>query len=156
MLEVSLEGIPLNKHTMRLIEGPVSPEMISGIIAKGQQKAGCGAHTIFLGQVRNDLVDGRDVKAIDYSAYEEMVSMEADKITKTLLSEFDDVVWIEILHSKGVVPAGAISLLVIVSAGHREQASKACEKAVELVKEKLPVWKKEIFSDDSSRWKQNE
>jgi len=141
---------------MRLIEGPVSPEIISGIIAKGQQKTECGAHTIFLGQVRNDLVDGREVKAINYSAYEEMVSMEADKISKTLLSEFDDVVWIEILHSKGVVPAGEISLMVIVSAGHRGQASKACARAVELIKEKLPIWKKEIFSDDTSRWRENE
>ncbi|HPA87245.1 MAG TPA: molybdenum cofactor biosynthesis protein MoaE [Bacteroidales bacterium] len=141
---------------MRLIEGPVTPEIISGIISKGQQKTECGAHAIFLGQVRNDIVEGREVKAIDYSAYEEMVIMEADKISKTLLSEFDDVAWIEILHSKGEVPAGRISLMVFVSAGHRGQASKACARAVELIKEKLPIWKKEIFSDDSSRWRENE
>ena len=56
---------------------------------------------------------------------------------------------IEIIHSTGIVNAGEISLLVLVSAGHRQQAMQACSKAVELIKERLPVWKKEIYDDDS-------
>jgi len=84
-----------------------------------------------------------------------MVIMEADKINKTILSEFDDVKAIDIIHSKGIVKSGEISLLVMVSAGHRQQAAGACAKAVELIKEKLPIWKKEIFEDDSQKWKQD-
>jgi len=133
---------------MRLIQGPVTTSVISAAVAKGGENHDSGAHSLFLGQVRRDLIDGRYVKAIEYSAYEEMVIMEADKINKTILSEFDDVKAIEIIHSKGLVSAGEISLLVMVSAGHQVQASKACSKTVELIREKLPVWKKEIFEDD--------
>jgi len=140
---------------MRLINGPLTPGVISEIVAKGGENQECGAHSLFLGQVRRDKSGGKTVKAIEYSAFEEMVIMEADKINKSILSEFDDVKAIEILHSKGLVKSGGISLLVMISAGHRDHASKACAKAVELIKEKLPIWKKEIFEDDSGQWKEN-
>ena len=108
---------------------------------------------MFLGQVRADEVEGKKVKAIEYSAFIEMVNVEVEKIKKEIISEFDDIKSIDIIHSTGVVSAGGISLLVLVSAGHRHQAMEACNKAVELIKERLPVWKKEIFEDDSHRWK---
>jgi molybdopterin synthase catalytic subunit len=85
-----------------------------------------------------------------------MVIMEADKINKSILSEFDDVKAMEIIHSKGLVNSGEISMLVMISAGHRDHAARACAKAVELIKERLPIWKKEIFEDDSAQWKENE
>jgi molybdopterin synthase catalytic subunit len=108
---------------------------------------------IFLGQVRADEIKGKKVKAIEYSAYKELVNAEAEKIKKTILSEFSEVKSISIIHSTGIVKAGEISLLVFVSAGHRHQAMQACSKTVELIKENLPVWKKEIFEDDSHIWK---
>jgi len=80
-----------------------------------------------------------------------MVIMEAEKISKTVQSEYDDVRALEIIHSKGVVNAGEISLVVLVSAGHTEQATGACAKIVGLVKEKLPIWKKEILEDEPSQ-----
>jgi molybdopterin synthase catalytic subunit len=133
---------------MRLVKGPVTTDIISDLIAKGGGKKECGAHSLFLGQVRNDLSGGRRVKAIEYSAYEEMVIMEAEKISKTVQAEYDDVRSLEIIHSKGVVSAGELSLVILVSAGHTEQASGACAKIVGLVKEKLPIWKKELFEDE--------
>jgi len=141
---------------MRIIDGPLSPALISEVVAGEGKNTESGGLSLFVGQVRRDLVDGKFVKAIEYSAYEEMVTGEADKIKKSILSEFDDVKKIEILHSKGVVNAGEISLIVVVSAGHRHHAINACSKVVELVKEKLPIWKKEIFEDNSIQWKQNE
>jgi molybdopterin synthase catalytic subunit len=136
---------------MHLIDGPVTPGAISEVVSKGGKNHECGAHSLFLGQVRRDQSEGKSVKAIEYSAYEEMVIMEADKINKSILSEFNDVKAIEIIHSKGYVKTGEISLLVMVSAGHSDHASKACAKAVELIKEKLPIWKKEVFEDDSAQ-----
>ncbi len=137
---------------MRLVVGPVTADIISELIAKGGEKKECGAHSLFLGQVRNDISgDGKRVKAIEYSAYEEMVVMEAEKISKTVQSEYDDVRTLEIIHSKGVVNAGELSLVVMVSAGHTEQAAGACTKIVGLIKEKLPIWKKELFEDEAVR-----
>ena len=136
-----------------LTVGPVSQKIISQLIEKMVEKTDSGGHTFFLGQVRADEIRGKKVKAIEYTAYEEMVNVEAEKIKIAILSEFSDVKTIGIIHSTGVVSAGEISLLVFVSAGHRHQAIQACSKTVELIKEKLPVWKKEIFEDDSHKWK---
>ncbi len=141
---------------MHLINGPVTTSVISEAVAKGGENNDYGAHSLFLGQVRRVLNDGKYVRAIEYSAYEEMVIMEADKINKTILSEFDDVKAIEIIQSKGLVRAGEISLLVMVSVGHHGQESKACAKTVELIREKLPILKKEIFEDDPEQGLQDE
>jgi len=136
-----------------LIAGPVPPGKISELVEKMGRKTDSGGHMIFLGQVRADEIEGKRVRAIEYSAYSEMVNVEADKIKKTVFSEFADVKSIIIIHSIGIVKAGEISLLVFVSAGHRKHAMEACSKTVELIKANLPVWKKEIFEDDSHLWK---
>ena len=108
---------------------------------------------IFLGQVRADAIDGKRVKAIEYSAYIELVGAEAEKIKKSIFAEYNDVKSVDIIHSTGIVAAGQISLLVLVSSGHRQQAFQACNKTVELIKKNLPVWKKEIYEDESYTWK---
>jgi molybdopterin synthase catalytic subunit len=136
-----------------LINGPVTQIKISSFLKALDKKADSGGHSVFLGQVRADIVRGKRVLAIEYSAYEAIVKAEADKIVKQVCSEFNDVRSIEFLHSVGIVKAGKISLLVLVSAGHRKHAIEACTKTVELIKEKLPIWKKEIFEDSSYEWK---
>jgi molybdopterin synthase catalytic subunit len=136
-----------------LVNGPVSYEIVRLLMDLMSKRSDAGGHTFFLGQVRADAIEGKIVKAIEYSAYEAMVKAEADKIKSSVMEEFDDVKTIDIIHSTGIVNAGEISLLVAVSAGHRKQAIEACSKTVELIKERLPVWKKEIYSDESHTWK---
>lgn len=139
-----------------LVSGPVSPHLINTFVNEAGTRSDTGGHSIFLGQVRADEMNGRIVTAIEYSAYEPMVAAEAEKIIAGILSEFTDVRSIKIIHSTGLVKAGEISLLVFVSAGHRRQAIDACSAAVEKIKENLPVWKKEIFDDSSTVWKSND
>jgi len=136
-----------------LTDGPVSQKTISWLIEKMNSRTDSGGHMIFLGQVRADEINGEKVKAIEYSAYVELVTAEAEKIKKSIFAEFRDVKSVDIIHSTGIVPAGQISLLVLVSAGHRQQAFQACSKTVELIKKNLPVWKKEIYNDESHTWK---
>ena len=136
-----------------LTDGPVSQKTISWLIEKMSSRTDSGGHMIFLGQVRADEINGKKVKAIEYSAYVELVTAEAEKIKKSIFAEFCDVKSVDIIHSTGIVPAGQISLLVLVSAGHRQQAFQACSKTVELIKKNLPVWKKEIYNDESHTWK---
>jgi molybdopterin synthase catalytic subunit len=135
-----------------LKEGPITQNEIIHFMKKMGEKTNSGGHTFFLGQVRADIVNGKRVKAIEYSAYETMANAEADKIKEIVLSEFSDATSVDIIHSTGIVKAGEISLLVLVSAGHRQNAIQACSKTVELIKEKFPVWKKEIFVDDTYEW----
>jgi molybdopterin synthase catalytic subunit len=136
-----------------LTDGPVSQETISQLIEKMHSRTDSGGNMIFLGQVRADKINGKKVKAIEYSAYIELVGAEAEKIKKSVFAEFNDVKSVDIIHSTGIVAAGQISLLVLVSAGHRQDAFQACSKTVELIKQNLPVWKKEIYEDESHTWK---
>jgi len=138
-----------------LINGPVTAAVIGSLLEKMAHKTNTGGHSFFLGQVRADETNGRRVKAIEYSAYENMVKAEADKIKESAFKEFDDVKDIFIIHSTGVVKSGEISLAVMISAGHRHQAIAACRLVVELIKERLPVWKKEIYEDNSYIWREN-
>jgi molybdopterin synthase catalytic subunit len=138
-----------------LVKGPVTNKIISLVIENTCKRNDTGGHSIFLGQVRADNINGKIVRAIEYSAYDAMVRTEADKIKEIILSEFSDAKSVEIVHSTGIVSAGEISLFVMVSAGHRHHATAACSKTVELIKDRLPVWKKELFDDDSSEWREN-
>jgi molybdopterin synthase catalytic subunit len=138
-----------------LITGPVTREIISTILDSLGNNTVTGGHSMFLGQVRADTDGIKKVIAIEYSAYETMVKAEADKIIKEINTAFTDVRIVRIIHSVGIVRAGEISLFVLVSAGHRRQAIDACSRIVELIKENLPVWKKEIFEDNTHNWKYN-
>lgn len=128
-----------------LVGGPISPLLISELMTLGNDDASSGAVSIFIGKVRDDEIEGKRVTAIDYSAYEEMAEKEAEGIVNAVRSAFSDVRSVIIVHSLGLVRAGEASLFIMVSAGHRDHATRACRHTLEMVKEKLPVWKKELF-----------
>lgn len=138
-----------------LIDGPIKLSLIGNRISL-RSEATIGAHNLFLGQVRKDLINNRQVVSIDYTAYPEMVDVEADLIIAEVLAKYEDVYSIEILHSTGIVKSGENSLFVFVSSGHRKDAFRALELTVELIKKRFPVWKKEIFNDGSYQWPSNE
>jgi len=139
-----------------LFNGPIPPSHIAGYIERLQSMSDSGGHSIFLGQVRADSHEGRSVFAIEYSAYDDMVEKEGLRIIETTKGAFPDIRSIEILHSTGTVKAGEISLFVLVTAGHRDQAIRGCRHVVEMIKDNYPVWKKEIFEDRSHRWQHND
>lgn len=74
-----------------LIERPLSAEYIYYAFKKLGENTETDGHSVFLGQVRADKIEGKTVKAIEYSAYEAMVGNEAQKIIDTVRSEFSDV-----------------------------------------------------------------
>ena len=139
-----------------LVKGPVTPEIIGAYLLEMGKRTDSGGHSIFMGQVRDDQSGEGRVKEIEYSAYEDMVAAEAEKIIRITREAFSDVKLIEILHATGTVKCGEISLFVMVTAGHRDQAMRACRHIVEMIKLNYPVWKKEILDNDSHRWRENE
>jgi len=145
------ENIELMEKNV-LIEGPITGEMILSVMNLSGSHNDRGGQSLFVGRVRADEKGMKRVRAIEYTAYGDMAALEAKKIKEEVLSGFSDVRDIAILHSTGLVNAGEISLLILVSAGHRRQAIDACSMTVELIKERLPVWKKEIFDDLSHEW----
>jgi molybdopterin synthase catalytic subunit len=113
-----------------------------------------GAHSIFLGQVRDDEREGKKVIAIEYSSYPEMANDVFHAIREETFSKFH-ISCMHIYHSIGRVEAGQISLFVFTSSKHRKIAIDACSFVVEEIKSKVPVWGKEIFNDDTHNWKKN-
>ncbi len=138
-----------------LIKGAVKSCIVAEYIDRQQEDKSLGAHSIFLGQVRDDIIGEKKVDKIDYSAYEEMVRKVMHDIEHGTFKKFSDVKKITVLHSTGFVKAGENSLFVMVSGGHRIETRKACSEIVDLIKEKLPVWKKEILTDESYIWGKN-
>jgi molybdopterin synthase catalytic subunit len=136
------------------IQGSISSDFIGNSIAKHQSKTTIGAHNIFLGQVRADEIEGKKVVAIDYSTYEEMAEQSFYEIRESAFAKFE-LSCLHIYHSLGVVKTGEICLFVFVSAPRRKVVYEALEFLVEAIKEKAPIFGKEIFEDDSYTWKKN-
>jgi molybdopterin synthase catalytic subunit len=110
-----------------------------------------GAVVVFAGVVRADEKDGRRVTRIHYDCYEEMARRELSELVEKV-REDAGVSDIRAVHRVGDVPAGDVSLLVVVTAGHRAQAYEANRRVVEEIKRRVPIWKKEIYDDESARW----
>ena len=142
------------EHKNVFIQGAISPEFIAQSIAKHQSKTNIGAHNIFLGQVRADVVDNKAVKAIEYSAYQEMANAKFHEIREAAFDRFD-LNCMHIYHSIGTVNAGEICLFVFVSSPRRKIVFEALEYIVEEIKAKVPVFGKEIFEDSTHQWKVN-
>jgi len=135
-------------------QGAITSQFIAESIAKHQTKTSIGAHNIFLGQVRADIIDEKSVVAIDYTAHEEMANNAFYEIRETAFSKFN-LTCMHIYHSLGKVNAGEICLFVFVSSPRRKEVFKALEYIVEAIKAKAPIFGKEIFEDESHQWKVN-
>ncbi len=136
------------------IQGAIAAEFIGNSIAKHQSKTSIGAHNIFLGQVRADEIDGKIVSAIEYSAYVEMAEQSFYEIREAAFEKYD-LTCLHIYHSLGMVKTGEICLFVFVSAPSRKVVYEALEFLVEEIKEKVAIFGKEIFEDETYTWKKN-
>jgi len=136
------------------VEGAISAVFIGESIAKHQSKTGIGAHNIFLGQVRADIIDGKEVTAIEYSAYKTMAEQRFYEIREAAFAKYE-LSCLHIYHSLGLVKTGEICLFVFVSAPRRKVVYEALEFLVEAIKENTPVFGKELFADQTYTWKKN-
>jgi len=137
------------------VKGAISPSFITEKIAAHQGKTGIGGHSIFLGQVRSDIVENKKVIAVDYTSYEAMALEQMDSIRETMIEKYS-LTCMHVYHSLGKIKSGEICLFVFTSSPHRKAAIDACSETVERLKAELPIWGKEIFGDGSFQWKTNQ
>lgn len=145
------------KETKRhnvFIEGAITSVFVSEAIQKHNARKNIGAHSIFLGQVRNDKIRGQEVAAIEYTTYREMADEKFNEIREDTFLKFS-LICMHIYHSIGSVAAGEISLFVFTSSAHRKEAINASAYIVERIKKEVPVWGKEIFVNNDYQWKKN-
>lgn len=142
------------KKKSLFVDGPITPAFIADSIAKHSSKTEIGAHQIFLGQIRKDQIDGKNVQAIEFSCYSEMADETYAIYREEIFSKYK-ITCMHVYHSLGRIEAGQINLFVFISARHRKDAIEACREMVEFIKTKIPVWGKEIFENDEYVWKIN-
>lgn len=136
------------------VQGPVTPSFVADSIARHSTKTDIGAHSIFMGQVRADVIDGKTVAAIEYTAYEEMALEKMHAIREEIFRQYP-LTCMHIHHSLGRIATGEICLFVFTSSGHRKAAIDACAEVVERIKKELPVWGRELFDNETHQWKEN-
>lgn len=121
---------------------------------EGVARPGDGGAVTFVGIVRDRSEDGRAVSGLSYEAFEPMALREFEAIASDVRDRFGDVA-LGIVHRTGVVRAGEVAVVVAAAAPHRAAAFAACEYAIDELKRRAPIWKKEAFADGDARWKEN-
>lgn len=148
-------GLKNRKPKNIFMSGPIAAGFIADSIQKHSSQTGIGGHSIFLGQVRADQLNGKQVTAIEYTAYEDMALEKMHLIREEIFLKYP-LTCMHVHHSLGRVTTGAICLFVFTSSAHRKPAMDACQELVERIKNELPIWGREIFDDESFQWKENQ
>ena len=107
-----------------------------------------GAVVVFLGVVRNHDA-GRDVLSLDYQAHPDAERFLAECVRRIA----DDTGFaVAAAHRVGELRIGDVALVAAASAPHRADAFDACERLVDLIKQQVPIWKRQHFTDGVSEW----
>ena len=140
-------GLPSpNAHMSFLTRDPIS---IDGLLAETASPE-CGGTCVFLGTVRNGAAE-QGLAAIEYSGFEQMVEAELERILADVRERWPGA-RAAVRHRLGFVRTGEASIGISVGAPHRADAFAACRHVIEAVKHRVPVWKKEMCQDGTTRW----
>jgi molybdopterin synthase catalytic subunit len=115
--------------------------------------SGAGALLTFRGDTREDF-EGRKVVRLEYEAYAEMAVPQMQTIGDQVAERWPGA-RVSMVHRLGVVPVGETSVVISVSAPHRDACYAASRFAIDSLKAQVPIFKKEIY-EDGSCWKQNQ
>ena len=110
---------------------------------------GAGAVNVFVGTVRNN-AHGKNVVWLEYEAYETMAVAEIRKIIDDASHRWPLLGW-AVSHRIGTLRPGEVAVAVAVSTPHRRDSFEACQYVMDTLKEKAPIWKKEVF-EDGEEW----
>ncbi len=129
-----------------VVRDPIDPAEVLARVGADED----GAGLLFVGVVR-DHNEGRSVGGVRYDAYEEMavgvLTEIADEAAEVLGSDH-----IAVVHRVGDLAVGDVSVAIAVSSPHRAQAYESSRFIIEEIKKRLPVWKKERYSDGVEEW----
>jgi MoaE-MoaD fusion protein len=124
-----------------IVRDRIETEKISQALRAGED----GAVVVFEGIVRNN-TRGRRTLYLEYEAYQAMALKEMEALAGQALQQFK-IRDVRIVHRIGRMEIGETSVLIVVASAHRGAAFDACRFAIDTLKKKVPIWKKEYFHD---------
>lgn len=139
---MSLQGRP---HAA-IVTAPID---VSELLARVSGES-AGAVTLFLGTVRN-ANDGRTVTGIDYEAYGAMAESELQAIANEVAANIPGAS-IAVEHRVGTLVLGDISVAIAAAHAHRAQAYDASRATIEAIKKRVPIWKREHYTEGDWQW----
>lgn len=129
----------------KVVEGPIDDLDLSAVVRTDED----GAVVEFRGVARR-YSRGREVVHLEYEAYPEMAEKVMAEIGDEITTRWP-VSRVAIVHRTGVLAIGQASVVIAVAAPHRAEAFAACQYAIDRLKQLVPIWKKEVWSD-GSQW----
>lgn len=112
--------------------------------------AEAGGFVSFEGWVRNHH-EGKPVQSLEYTAYQELAEKEGCRIVQEAIEKFS-VTTALCHHRVGHLAIGDLAVVVAVSSHHRDAAFQACRYIIDEVKTRVPIWKKEHYTDSTTAW----
>jgi molybdopterin synthase catalytic subunit len=131
----------------RIVGEPLDPQSLHEIVRPGD-----GGVVTFFGVVRDDYHGSRRVRALWYEAHEGMALREFETIAQEAREHYGDV-RLAIVHRVGELRVGETSVAVLAAAAHRAEAFQACRYAIDELKRRAPIWKKELYEDGTAQWR---
>ncbi len=133
LFEITTEGLSADEVVARLADPDV------------------GAVIAFVGVVRGSTY-GREVRYLEYEAYPEMAEEVLQQIAGEIRERWKTIREVAIVHRVGRLEIGDTSVVIALSAAHREEVFDAVRYAVNRLKEVAPIWKKEVWTDGAEWW----
>lgn len=130
---------------VELTDAPIAADELRRVVADPQ----AGATVLFTGDVR-DNDHGRAVATLTYEVHPD--ALQALQAVADEIAANFPVIGLALSHRFGPIPVGEAALVAAVSTRHRAEAFAACQALVDLTKEKLPIWKHQVFTDGTDEW----
>jgi len=128
LFEVTTEGVSVDEVVARLAAPAI------------------GAVITFVGVVRG-MTEGREVRYLEYEAYPEMAEETLRQIGDEIRARWKTIQEVAIVHRVGRLEVGEIAVVIALSAAHRPEVFDAVRYGIDRLKEIVPIWKKEVWTD---------
>lgn len=142
MTKMNLSAMP----SFAITDQPLSIDAVMQKVVRPQ----AGAVLLFAGTVRQ-FTNGKETVHLRYEAYDEMAVKMMEQIEKEAKKQWPDV-QLAIHHRVGKLELCDLAVVIAVSAPHRAEAYEASRYAIERLKEIVPIWKKEHWTDGEEEW----
>ena len=136
--------------SLEIVTAPIDARALEAAVSH----AGAGAVLTFLGVTRDNF-EGRPVSGLSYEAYPEMALAVMAEIRDEVAAQWPGA-RVAMAHRIGALAVGEVSVVISTSAPHRAECYAASRYAIDELKARVPIWKKEHYADGDADWKANQ